>query len=47
MAVIGNLNRESHLARRSIVRRGDINLWGGRIAVGASFVFIAVMIFGL
>lgn len=47
MAVVGNLNRDSRVIRRSIVRHGDVSLWGGRIAAGASFVFIAAIIFGL
>jgi hypothetical protein len=47
MAYVGNTTRYSSVSRRSGIQRGDINLWAGRIAASASFVFIAVMIFGL
>jgi hypothetical protein len=47
MAFVGNLNRHSPVSRRSVVRRGELNIWAGRIAAGASFLFIAVVVFGL
>lgn len=47
MAFVGNLNRHSSVSRRSVVQRVDVNAWIGRVAAGASFVFIAVVIFGL
>ncbi|EHS52068.1 hypothetical protein PDO_4899 [Rhizobium sp. PDO1-076] len=47
MAYIGNLNRHTAVSRRSVIRGSDINVWAGRVAAGASFLFIAVVIFGL
>ena len=47
MAFVGNMNRHSPVSRRNVIRRIDINVWAGRIAASASFVFIAVVIFGL
>jgi hypothetical protein len=47
MAFVGNMNRHSPVPRRNVIRRIDINVWAGRIAASASFVFIAVVIFGL
>lgn len=47
MAFVGNMDRHSPEYRRSVIRRIDIGVWAGRIAASASFVFIAVVIFGL
>lgn len=47
MAFVGNMNRQSPVSRRNVIRRIDINAWAGRIAAIASFVFLAVVIFGL
>lgn len=47
MAYVDNMNRHSLVSRRSVIRRIDINVWAGRIAASASFVFIAVVVLGL
>jgi hypothetical protein len=47
MAYVGNMNRHSPISRRNVIRRIDINVWAGRIAASASFVFIAAIVLGL
>ncbi len=47
MAYVGNMKRHSPVSRRHVMRRIDINVWAGRIAASASFVFIAAIVFGL
>lgn len=47
MAFVGNMNRHAPVSRGNVIRRIDINVWAGRIAASASFVFIAVVILGL
>ena len=47
MADVGYFNRRPSGSRRTSLGPLDLNLLAGRIAVGASFLFIALVVFGL